>query len=217
MLAAAPLILTTLAADVAAGGALELSTYQMFTRMGAALVLSGILGLERERKNRPAGFRTMILIGLGTAGFVIAGQEAIRAAMDASPGHVSTGGADISRVLQGLVGGIGFLGAGAVMQNKKAVRGLTTAAAVWVTACVGVACGLGAFKLAAMLAAMALFTLVVLEIVENYYFPDPGEGGPKDDDAQREGNITRIVLDREGRAVATEEVRTRQIDLREGK
>lgn len=139
-------------------------------RLGTALILGGALGLERERKNRPAGFRTMILISLGTAGFMIAGHEVIKAA--AVENGSSLAGADISRVLQGLIGGVGFLGAGAVLQNKKAVRGLTTAAAVWVTACVGAAAGFGLYSLAIVLSVMALFTLIVLEWVEEKYFPD---------------------------------------------
>jgi putative Mg2+ transporter-C (MgtC) family protein len=143
-------------------------------RLGAALILGGLLGLERERKNRPAGFRTMILISLGSAGFMLAGQEAIRASAASNPtGALAS--ADISRVIQGLIGGIGFLGAGAVLHNKKVVRGLTTAAAVWVTACVGSACGLGQITLAALLSGFALFTLIVLEVVEHRYFPDPEE------------------------------------------
>jgi putative Mg2+ transporter-C (MgtC) family protein len=135
-------------------------------RLGAALIVGALIGLERERKNRPAGFRTMILISLGSAGFMVAGVEAIAD----FEGH--TGQAEISRILQGLMSGIGFLGAGAVIQNKKAVRGLTTAAAVWVTAAIGAMCGLGHFMMALLLGGMALFTLVVLEVVEDRYFPD---------------------------------------------
>ena len=150
-----------------------LSITEIALRLGTALGLGALLGLERERKNRPAGFRTMILISLGSAGFMLAGQEAItQFATENGNAHNLTG-ADISRVLQGLMGGVGFLGAGAVIQNKRAVRGLTTAAAVWVTACVGAACGMGLIKLAAVLAAFALFTLIVLELVENRYFPEP--------------------------------------------
>ncbi len=150
-----------------------LQPVDIVARLGTALILGGALGLERERKNRPAGFRTMILISLGTAGFMIAGSEVIKAA--AVENGTSLAGADISRVLQGLIGGVGFLGAGAVLQNKKAVRGLTTAAAVWVTACVGAAAGFGLYSLAVILSVMALFTLVVLEWVEDKYFPDPNE------------------------------------------
>lgn len=155
-------------------------------RLGAALALGALVGLERERKHRPAGFRTMILISLGSAAFVIVGLEAIhstaKSLADAGLTDAASntqgrliGQAEISRILQGLIGGIGFLGAGAVIQNKRAVRGLTTAAAVWVTAAIGAACALGLFKIAGLVAVMTLFTLVILEIFENKYFPDPEE------------------------------------------
>lgn len=163
----------------------------IFARLGVAFLLGALMGLERERKNRPAGFRTMILICLGSAGFMIAAQEAIimanmqtwNTATAANPAPVSTFAADVSRVLQGLIGGIGFLGAGAVIQNKKSVRGLTSAAAIWVAACIGASSGLGLFRLAAILAAFTLFTLVVLELVENKFFPDPYE-----DDGKKNGD-----------------------------
>jgi putative Mg2+ transporter-C (MgtC) family protein len=157
-----------------------LTVVDVSVRLGTALGLGALLGLERERKNRPAGFRTMILISLGSAGFMLAGQMAILDFAKSDAVGAGLNSADISRVLQGLMGGVGFLGAGAVIQNKKAVRGLTTAAAVWVTACVGAACGMGLLKLGAVLAAFALFTLIVLEIVENKYFPEP-EDAKKDD------------------------------------
>jgi putative Mg2+ transporter-C (MgtC) family protein len=179
-----------------------LTTAEIALRLGCALGLGGLMGLERERKNRPAGFRTMILISLGSAGFMLAGQEAIRQGLPASgPGLT---GADISRVLQGLIGGIGFLGAGAVIQNKKAVRGLTTAAAVWVTACIGAACGIGLYVLASILATFALFTLVILEIVEDRYFPDQAE---EDRKQQEQGEVIRIVLDQNGKPVQREVLR----------
>lgn len=143
----------------------------MACRLGTALVLGGVLGLERERKNRPAGFRTMILISLGSAGYMIAAQEIIRMSVPAlTP---ATSAAELSRVLQGLIGGVGFLGAGAVLQSKKTVRGLTTAAAVWVTACVGAAAGFGLYQLAILVSTLTLFTLVVLGWFEDKYFPEP--------------------------------------------
>lgn len=169
----------------------------ILARYGAALGLSALIGLERERKNRPAGLRTMILIGLGSAGFVSMGQEAITRAM--SDGKSLTTGADISRILQGLIGGIGFLGAGAVLQNKKAVRGLTTAAAVWVTAAIGSACGLGLYVQAAVLAGFALFTLVILEYIEERYFPDQ-----YNEERRADQNVIQIVVDAEGRPVSSE-------------
>lgn len=159
----------------------ELAWTEVVVRIGGALLCGALVGLERERKHRPAGFRTMILVSLGSCGFVLIGLEVIVALsaeqMRALPaGMPSPGQAEISRVLQGLIGGIGFLGAGAVIQNKRAVRGITTAATVWVVAALGAACGLGLYRVALILSVATLFTLVVLEVVENRYFPDPDDG-----------------------------------------
>ncbi|MFN0011981.1 MAG: MgtC/SapB family protein [Phycisphaerales bacterium] len=158
-----------------------LSPAQIALRVGSALLAGALVGIERERKQRPAGFRTMILISVGSCGFVLIGIETIQqlgaaAAVNLPPGMPAPGQAEISRVLQGLIGGIGFLGAGAVLQSKRAVRGITTAAAVWVVSALGAACGLGLYALAAMLGFATLFTLVVLDIVEHRYFPDPEDG-----------------------------------------
>lgn len=162
-------------------GVTPLTTTELAWRVGAALLIGAIVGIERERKHRPAGFRTMILISLGSCGFVLIGHEAAaQVAVAAAPNYPAgmplPGQAELSRVLQGLIGGIGFLGAGAVIQNKKAVRGITTAAAVWVVSALGAACGLGLYSLAAILAVATLFTLVILDGVEARYFPDPDDG-----------------------------------------
>jgi putative Mg2+ transporter-C (MgtC) family protein len=170
-----------------------LTTQEMALRLGAALALGALVGLERERKHRPAGFRTMILISLGSAGYVLVGMQSVAMLAGPSmanlpPGVPHPGQAEISRVLQGLIGGIGFLGAGAVIQNKRAVRGITTAAAVWVTAATGAACGMGLYSLAVLLAIASLFTLVVLEMVEDRYFPDPDDGAFDKGSGKKEKN-----------------------------
>lgn len=162
-------------------------------RVGAALLCGALVGLERERKHRPAGFRTMILISLGSCGYVLIGIESIaqlgaEGAKFLPAGAPIPGQAELSRVLQGLIGGIGFLGAGTVIQNKKAVRGITTAAAVWVVAALGAACALGLFPLAAVLGGATLFTLVVLDVFENRFFPDPDDNWmPTDKDKKPKG------------------------------
>lgn len=150
-------------------------------RVGTALLMGALVGLERERKHRPAGFRTMILISLGSCGFVLIGHETMaqlsaQAMAQLPPNAAAPGQAEMSRVLQGLIGGIGFLGAGAVIQNKRAVRGITTAAAVWVVSALGAACGLGLYMLATILGSATLFTLIVLDVVEHRFFPDPDDG-----------------------------------------
>ncbi|MCE7974553.1 MAG: MgtC/SapB family protein [Leptolyngbya sp. PLA1] len=168
-----------------------LTATEIATRLAAALVAGALVGLERERKHRPAGFRTMILISLGSCGFVVAGLAALSSFPD-------SGQAEVSRILQGLMSGVGFLGAGAVIQNKKAVRGLTTAAAVWVTAALGAMCGIGQFITAGMLAAFTLFTLLVLERFEERYFPEPDFDSNDQRDAHSElkGEIARQSAER---------------------
>lgn len=128
------------------------------TRIGLAFVLGAAIGIERRAKNHPAGFRTMTLICVGAAGFVLIGIEGLAKA-NAAPDAVS-------RILQGLMTGIGFLGAGSIVRDRGNVHGLTTASAVWVVAAIGAACGLGLFPLAVLLAAVALFALLVLGFVE---------------------------------------------------
>lgn len=159
----------------------QLSATEMAMRVGAALLCGALIGIERERKHRPAGFRTMILVSIGSCGFVLIGHESMAQLSAAQlsqlpPGAPAPGQAEISRVLQGLMGGIGFLGAGAVLQSKRAVRGITTAAAVWVVAALGAACALGLYSLAIILSAACLFTLIVLDVFENRFFPDPADG-----------------------------------------
>jgi len=103
------------------------------SRLGLAAVLGALLGYQRERVHSSAGLRTHILVCLGTAFFVLASVEA---------GQTS---ADVSRVIQGIVTGVGFLGAGTILKvgDRLEVFGLTTAASIWLTAGIGVGAGLG--------------------------------------------------------------------------
>ena len=108
------------------------------------MLLGGLIGAQRERVHSAAGFRTHILVALGAALFVLAGRET---------GFTS---ADTSRVVQGIITGIGFLGAGTILKlvEKEQVYGLTTAATIWVTAGVGVASVLAPLWLAAFTAVL---------------------------------------------------------------
>jgi putative Mg2+ transporter-C (MgtC) family protein len=125
-------------------------------RLLAALLAGGVIGYQRERAGKAAGLRTHMLVALGTALFVIAAAEA-GMQQDA-----------MSRVVQGLVTGIGFLGAGAILklEDERVIRGLTTAAGIWMTAALGVAIGLGHLGTAAigvLLAWVVLAALIRLE------------------------------------------------------
>ncbi|MGD9688687.1 MAG: MgtC/SapB family protein [Phycisphaerales bacterium] len=147
----------------------SLSNLDIAVRLAAAMVLGALVGLERERKHRPAGFRTLILVSMGSAAFMILGREAI-ALPGASPGPAQS--ADLTRVLQGLIGGIGFIGAGAVLHGRQSVHGLTTAAGIWVTAAIGAASGLGALGVALTLTVGTVFTLFVLDRLQVFVTGD---------------------------------------------
>ena len=138
----------------AAGGSLPCGTITMFAftdyipdillRPLVAVLCAAVLGFERETQGQAAGLRTQMLVGLGTAIFTMAAwnlQERLADAAGATR-------VDPTRVIAGIVGGLGFLGAGSIIQAGKSVRGLTTAATVWVVGAVGIACGLGDFLLA---------------------------------------------------------------------
>ena len=109
------------------------TTTVILVRLLAATVLGGMLGLERERKGRAAGLKTHILVSIGSALFVMAPLLS-----GISPG-------DVTRVMQGIVSGIGFLGAGAIikLERDERIEGLTTAAGIWMVSAVGMAAGMG--------------------------------------------------------------------------
>ena len=123
-------------------------------RLLVAALLGGLLGYQREQHGKSAGVRTHMMVAIGAALFVLIPQQA-----DASV-------ADLSRVLQGLTAGVGFLGAGAIIMGTKQVetRGLTTAAGIWVTAAIGVAAGMGRESTAVLSTVIALFVLSVVPL-----------------------------------------------------
>jgi putative Mg2+ transporter-C (MgtC) family protein len=131
-----------------------------------ACLLGGVLGWERERTGKAAGMRTHILVCLGAALFVYIPLSA----------GMTTG--DLSRVLQGVLSGIGFLGAGAIikMTDQGVIHGMTTAASIWLTAAVGVACGMGREVTAILGTALAFVVLAFLVRLEAALAGDvPGE------------------------------------------
>lgn len=115
-----------------------------------AVILSGIIGFEREWNGKPAGLRTNILICLGATLLTIVGR------------HLAPHTDDATRVVQGIVTGIGFLGAGAIIQSGDGVHGRTTAASIWLVTSIGVACGAGMYGLATVVTAIMLMTLLGL-------------------------------------------------------
>jgi putative Mg2+ transporter-C (MgtC) family protein len=121
-------------------------------RLLVAAALGGILGYQREQQGKSAGVRTHMLVAIGAALFVLIPQQ------------TGASSADLSRVLQGLIAGVGFLGAGAIIMGTKQVetRGLTTAAGIWLTAAIGIAAGMGREMTAVLSTLLALFILSVV-------------------------------------------------------
>lgn len=143
-----------------------------FTRVAVRLLLAallgGLLGYERGQKGKSAGVRTHMLVATGAAMFVLV------------PAETGVASHDMTRVIQGLVAGIGFLGAGTIWKgdDTSQVKGLTTAAGIWFTAAIGMAAGLGREVTAVMATLLALFILWVLPVVAPYLDrPDPDDGG----------------------------------------
>jgi putative Mg2+ transporter-C (MgtC) family protein len=135
---------------------------RVFVRLIVAALLGAMLGYERESVGASAGLRTHMLVSMGSALFVLIPLEA---------GMPLT---DISRVLQGVTAGVGFLGAGAILklQNENQITGLTTAAGVWLTSAVGIAAGMGREGTAIL---SALFALVILSLFRiKKPAPNPG-------------------------------------------
>ena len=125
---------------------------RIFVRLSVAALLGALLGYERESSGASAGFRTYMLVSLGSAIFVLV---PLQAGMEIG---------DLSRVLQGVAAGIGFLGAGAIikLRNEEQIKGLTTAAGIWLTCAVGVAAGMG---LEATAIVSAIFGLLILSLI----------------------------------------------------
>ena len=141
-----------LTAGLADFGQLE----RVLLRVIAATLLGALVGFEREKAGKPAGFRTHILVSLGTAIVVLS----------CAGGGMDMAG--LSRVIQGIVTGIGFIGAGSILKisEQRDIQGLTTAAGLWMTAAIGVACGLGTIGLALIATGMTLIVLWVLRVME---------------------------------------------------
>ena len=142
--------------SVSLSGFLSSSSALEVELMLASFVLCSLIGFERQFRQKAAGYRTHVLVGIGTCAFTLVSAYGFAGVLD------SDIRLDPSRIAAQIVSGIGFLGAGVIFKGRNMVRGLTTAATIWVTAAVGMACGAGMLLLATMLTALHLFTLFVI-------------------------------------------------------
>ncbi len=122
-----------------------------------ALIFGGIIGFQREKAERPAGLRTHALVCLGSTVFTIISYQ----------GFSSLEGVDPSRVAAGVVAGIGFIGAGAIFRQGPLIRGVTTAASIWIVASIGISLGTKLYYLAALATILGFITLSILKYIED--------------------------------------------------
>jgi putative Mg2+ transporter-C (MgtC) family protein len=152
----------------------QISITELVIRLVAATLIGGVLGLNREIRGKPAGLRTHALVALGTALVTLSGV-----ALAGHDGEFDSN--SVSRVIQGVTAGIGFLGGGTILKSDSGeqISGLTTAASLWVVACLGIACGIGLWVTALVAMGLALVVLVLGEPLENAlhrFLGDRGKG-----------------------------------------
>lgn len=140
------------------------SQHELVLRLLAAAVLGGLIGLDRELGGKPMGLRTLILISLGSALMTLLAMElALVAGQRGDLGEI-----DPTRIIQGVISGVGLIGVGALLQRERRLRGATTGASVWLVGGIGIACALGFYVAAAVATGIGLFVLVGLGLIERW-------------------------------------------------
>jgi putative Mg2+ transporter-C (MgtC) family protein len=196
--------------QLASSNLTSLNWDESLLRLSLAAVLGGLIGVERELREREAGLRTHLLVSLGSALFTIVGAYGFHAFLESGQAVVR---ADPTRIAAQIVTGIGFLGAGAIIRQGLSVRGLTTAATLWVVAAVGLAAGAGYYSAAVITTAVVLVALwplrlLAYRILRRYRADDgrllvelPAGTAPGEliDEVERSGaRITAIEVSQEG-------------------
>ncbi|AIY83056.1 MAG: MgtC/SapB family protein [Clostridium baratii] len=146
-----------------------MNIYEVALRIVLAIVIGGVVGFNREYENRPAGFRTHVLVCLGATvaaliqvqlGYYVVNEIA------KTPNLSGVLSVDIGRVICQVISGVGFLGAGTIIRTKASVKGLTTAASIWAVACVGIAVGMGFYTISILSGIGIVIALVLLKRFE---------------------------------------------------
>lgn len=144
------------------------SEWEILLRVALAAVFGGIIGFDRRVRNKPAGVRTHMLVAMGSA--LVVGVSVL--VVEETAGAAN---ADAVRVAAGVITGVGFLGAGAIMRTPDGVRGLTTAAGIWVTAAIGIALGFGYYGVAA---GSTVLAITVISLLADLDSPDHHDAPP---------------------------------------
>ncbi|MGQ7263488.1 MgtC/SapB family protein [Vreelandella sp. V005] len=136
----------------------EIPILDMLARLIVATGLALCLGLERELRGKPAGLRSHMLVSLGSSAFIMVGMSVLFSTAEGD--HAAS--IDPNRVVEGVIGGIGFLGAGSIIRSGAHIEGITTGASIWLAGAIGVAAGINNFPLAAMVTLLGLIIMVLL-------------------------------------------------------
>lgn len=144
------------------GSSMHIPPWEAFVRLLAACIVGAIVGFDRELRNKPAGLRTHILTSLAAALFTLITFELHHVVINSDKSTT----ADPIRIIEAVTAGVAFLAAGAIIQSRGNVRGLTTGANMWLAGALGVACGAGDYTLAAFGTVFAVIVLVVLGRLE---------------------------------------------------
>ena len=147
--------------------------YDVLLRLIVSTLIGLFIGLERERHHRPAGMKTHIMVCLGATIVSLIQVQIVCQALElasADPAYASVLGADLGRMGAQVISGIGFLGAGTILVKKGSIKGLTTAATLWLTACLGLAVGMGYILIAVEAFAMVMAVLILLRVIQKIQF-----------------------------------------------
>lgn len=144
-----------------------MSHWDIIIRVSLAAAMAGAIGYEREQKNRPAGMKTHMLVCIGAATFAILERLLIEESMDVLGSYSNISGSiptiSIGRLVAQVISGIGFLGAGTIIITRRNITGLTTAASIWLVACLGIVVGYGMYALSLIVFVIIMVTLVALK------------------------------------------------------
>lgn len=142
----------------------DMPVWEAASRLLVAAVLGMVAGFEREYRHKPAGIRTHMLVATGSAAFMILALELALGPLQV----IDEASSDPSRIIQGIIGGIGFLGAGAIIQGGREVTGLTTGASIWVAGAIGIASGIGFLDFAVLLTVIVVVIVYIIGRVEGW-------------------------------------------------
>jgi putative Mg2+ transporter-C (MgtC) family protein len=151
-----------------------LSAADLLLRLGVAAICGAVLGIDREVRNKTLGWRTYILVSLGAASFAVLMTDMV---------HVFSGDnlrLDPTRILEGVIGGIGFLGAAAIIQDRGRLRGATTGAGIWMVGAIGVAAGFGFYVHALIMTGFAALVITALGFLTAWLQREPAAGRDRD-------------------------------------